>query len=303
MRACPADWPGARPDPACRRKCAHWLLGRALLRRIRPARHGRARNALLGADGVKFPGIALLQSGLVVLACLALGGKLILEFLFFFGKQLRPEAALSFLRRPLSPSVGSSITAVAKKSRKRSSTSPNRLFPVTGAACSCSCAGWEPRRSTASRAALSTASPAALCSVFSASRRASSIMRARSSACFCASASEYALMSGSSTVGTSSSTSAGSGSGSAAGSGAFSGAGWGISGSGSFFSWANSGTGSKIGSTGARFFPVPTPSSDKMASRSASELCAGRAAAGASARFFCTCSRIWSSSEAVICGF
>lgn len=70
--------------------------GRALLRRIRPARHGRARNALLGADGVKFPGIALLQSGLVVLACLALG-KLILEFLFFFfGKQLRPEAALFF---------------------------------------------------------------------------------------------------------------------------------------------------------------------------------------------------------------
>ena len=70
--------------------------GRALLRRIRPARHGRARNALLGADGVKFPGIALLQSGLIVLACLALG-KLILEFLFFFfGKQLRPEAALFF---------------------------------------------------------------------------------------------------------------------------------------------------------------------------------------------------------------
>lgn len=234
MRACPAGLPGARPDPACCRKCAHWLRARpAPAHPPGPAR--RARNALLGADGVKFPGIALLQSGLIVLACLALG-KLILEFLFFFlANSFAQKPLFSFLRRPLSPSVGSSITAVAKKSRKRSSTSPNRLFPVTGAACSCSCAGWEPRRSTASRAALSTASPAALCSVFSASRRASSIMRARSSACFCASASEYALMSGSSTVGTSSSTGAGSGSGSAAGSGAFSGAGWGISGSGSFF--------------------------------------------------------------------
>lgn len=133
MRACPAGLPGARPDPACCRKCAHWLRARpAPAHPPGPAR--RARNALLGADGVKFPGIALLQSGLIVLACLALG-KLILEFLFFFfGKQLRPEAALFFLRRPLSPSVGSSITAVAKKSRKRSSTSPNRLFPVTGAA-------------------------------------------------------------------------------------------------------------------------------------------------------------------------